>query len=455
MRKNDLSLDFFCQKISIKKIFQKTLSFLKSSNSTKGGIVFLGMSLVASALNYVFQLIGRRVLPNEEFGAFGSFMSIFNLVSASLLSAFQISVAVHIAKNTNEKNKIDKFLQGSIIFGFFLLFTTSFLGIFYKSLGFSSPLIFLNLGISIFFGSIGSALNGGLQGRKKFSVLGFASVFVSITKIITFLIFAYFVSKNVLMASVSQSIASIFIILPGVWFFVFNKKIPKDEKINLKEIFSWQETKKSFLIVLKFFKESLDKFVGVTLFTAFYSIDLILINALKSDNFSSNYATLSLFVKILLFPIVAINGIFLPYIAESSKNYSALKRVSKIFFALVFLITSSVLIFYIGAPHLVFKVLLLEKFSYLEKELIAISVFGFFLAISSSFFYFFNGVKEKLSNFVIAIGTIVEIFIIIFARSAHSLAQQVWISSFVVFLGFSILFLKKIFELKKKEEKSL
>jgi len=429
----------------IKKIYKKLKSFFSSSNSAKGGVVFLAMSLSASALNYIFQLLGRKILPNEEFGGFGSFMSIFNLISASILSAFQIAVAVHIAKNSSKKN-LEKFIQSSFIFGTLLFLFSSILGIFYESLGFSSPWIFINLGTSMLFGGIGASLNGALQGHKKFMVLGFASVFVAIAKISFFLIFAFFVGKNVLSASISQTIASIFIILPGTWFFLKNKNL------EISKIFDVKYVKSSFFETIKFLKNSSDKFVGVALFTAFYSIDLILINALKSKTFASEYSTISLFVKILLFPIVAINGIFLPYIAENSKNYQAIKRISKIFFSLVFLITTTGISFYIFATDFVFKILMLSEFSYLSDELRTISIFGFFLAISSAFFYFFNALKEIFTNFVLGIGIFLEVFFIINSSSTHNLAKIVWISSFFVFLGFLALFFKKIFEIKNSKK---
>lgn len=145
----------------------------------RGGFILLFMTVLANALNYLFQVLMGRMLTVEEFGTMNALFSWIAIVSMPI-GVVTTTTARYVAtyNAVGEKNKIAKLLKrlfgyislgavGVLVLGVILSPSVS------KYSNINNTLLIVLLAVILSTGMFLPLINGTVQGTKQFFKLGF------------------------------------------------------------------------------------------------------------------------------------------------------------------------------------------------------------------------------------------------------------------------------------------
>ena len=339
-------------------------------------ILFFGLS-VLNILGYLFHFYAGRKLGPEEYGIFGSLLSLIYIIIMPLNSLQTIiSKFVSNFKVRNEYEKISYlvskslkrlFFYGIIITIIFLLlspFIASFLKI--EKL---SPLIILSF--IIILSILVLLIRGGLQGLQRFKLLGVSYIIEGIGKLgsgLLLISFGFGVGGAVGAIVISYVVAFIFVF---IYIYKFLKE--KKEKFDTKEVY----------------KYSLPIFIMLISLTLFYSIDVLLVKHFFDSINAGYYAALALLGKIILFGSLSVSMVMFPKVVEAYTLNKEHKNLLYKSLLLIFCFGGIITLFYFIFPS--FTINLLFGKAYLEIASL-LGLFGSLMTIFSliyiiSFYY--------------------------------------------------------------------
>ena len=269
-----------------------------------GSIILLITINIFNALNYFFHFAMARMLIPADYGVLAALMSILYIFNVPT-EAIQTIIAKYSSQESSLgkiKNIIKKSFRkaakvSSILILVYLaacLVLTKLLDVNYSLLALTGLLIF-----SVFFLPIS---RGVLQGKKKFTSLGFNMVIEASVKILLAILFVYIGMKvyGAILGEVIGTVCAFVLAFP-----------------SLKEVFSSKELKSNTSGIYSY---SSPVFVTIFAIITFYSLDVILAKAFFPADLAGQYAMASTLAKIIFFGTVPLSKAMFPISSESHKD---------------------------------------------------------------------------------------------------------------------------------------
>ncbi|QBC46036.1 hypothetical protein C4X49_00295 [Acinetobacter baumannii] len=244
-------------------------------------LYFLSVSMGASALNFLVQIIGARNLDLKDYGEFNTYVTFLNLISPLLGMGLANLWIREYSKSDDIGNKN---LRGSLIFFIITLFLIFFLQIAYSAFDVNNYLAFSILCTFVWAQAATELVNSFNLINNNMGKYIFWRLCTPILRIFIILIFIYFTGLNILTISVAYFISSIPVVI----------KLCKDI-YDRKELL-----KKSEITTLIVFKESW--FFGITafLYMLYFQSNILVISKFMSYQDVAIYSSALTIVSIAL-----------------------------------------------------------------------------------------------------------------------------------------------------------
>jgi O-antigen/teichoic acid export membrane protein len=323
---------------------------LKDELLRHGGVMFIA-SIIANALNYVYQVYMGRALGPEQYGIFGALFAIFYMIGI-ISQTLSTSATSFVSKLTAEGREIASFLLGAIkrvaLIGltFSLLFLAASRSI-ASVLKIPSVEPVVVLAFILFLAWVMPINIGMLRGLKRFFALGMLTVSSAFFKLISgvaLVALGYGVTGALLGVAVGTLAAlliSFFLIAP------YLKQSSHESSFNFSAFYSY-----SAPVMLAMF-----------CFSVPANLDVVLAKYFFSAREAGFYTSASVLGKIIFFFPSAIYTVMFPMIAERHARGEDTFQVLKKSLAYAGLLSGSLVAAYLLFPQLV---VILFGSSYLE-----------------------------------------------------------------------------------------
>lgn len=343
-----------------KKIFSNELF--------RGSFILLFLTNLGNLFSYLFQFLMARLLGPADYGILAvitNIVAIFTIPSLSIQTLVaKTTTKLNVNKNYEEmsglfKGMLKKFVKVS--FYCFIIFCL-FSGIISNYLNISIWILILS-GTFLFGAFLYPIGTGILQGRKKFTELGFIFMSNTFLKLVigVGLVTIGFGVYGAVMGFVLGTLIAFILILPSI-----------------KDILKIKTKKKS---QVKFSRDDKYTLVSMILLVLIYSIDVFFAKGFFSAEVAGKYAVISMIGKIILFINIAIGNVMLPINSEKFQLGHKTNNVTKKTFLLVSLICLISLSVFLFFPDMVIKILFGGEYASLSIILIYVGVGFSFISL--------------------------------------------------------------------------
>lgn len=402
-----------------------------------GSTIVVAGTFFVNILNYLFNLAMGNLLTVSEYGLLASLISVVNIIS--VLSSTAILVFTKLAAQFYSQDNYSLlgrlFRKGSIVGAFLgVLFTIFFVAIspLIGSFLHIKELLLLNLvGILMFFILISSVPSGILQGMLKFIPFSIINIVSGIVKLITGVLLVLFGLK-VFGAVFSFLVASV----TGYIFYVYRILgfLRKKKQVELKDI----RLRKTVI------KYGIPAFFSTLTFTSLYSLDIIMVRNLFSEQLSGQYAALSLMGRSIFFLVSPVATVMLPVVAQKVEKKEAVAKTLFLAGFLIFTPSLLMIVIYQFYPELIISIFFRSQINSLGEVRPLLGLFALFMLLYSMCFllnnYFFSIGKTKIGILSIFFVIMEVVFITLFHSSLFQVVA-VLVSVTVMLLLFYLLFL--------------
>src|SRR3989344_5521148 len=300
----------------LENIIQK----IRKDTLVKQNTILFAGTMTLNVLNYFYHFSVGRILGPADYGILGAFFSIMYILFAPVNSIQTILAkftADFLAKN--EPGKVSYLLNDNVTY--VLLFGLVFLVIF-----------------------ITAVSRGFLQGLQKFKILSASLILEGAIKFGLAIILIY-LGFNLYGAITAITIALLFSFLFA--FYYLKKAIPNDFiKIDSKSIYNY----------------SLPVLITMTVITAMYTTDVILVKHFFEPVTAGLYAAASLLGKIIFFASYSFSWVMFPKIAEAHSKGEPYKHIFHKSLLFVALLSAIAVIIYWLMPHFIVNLLFGEQY---------------------------------------------------------------------------------------------
>ncbi len=408
------------------------MNFIKKNELFRGSLILFILINLGNLINYLYQIIMARMLGPSDYGILAvliSFTYIFAIPTLAIQTAVSKKIAIFNVQKEYSKMKglFFSFLKRLFILSLIVFVLFVILSFFIvKPLNISFWLLILT-GILIITSFVYPLAAGSLQGMKKFSALGWNTVFIFSIKII---------SAIILVLLGFKIYGAILGLILGVIFgFIF--ALP-----YIKEIINAKTENDG----IKFFnRENILIFSAMLVFVFIYSIDVILARAFFPSNIVGKYAVISTIGKIILFSTMSIGNAMFPISAERHYAGAKTKGIIKKASLYVFFLCAVAIILFIIFPELIIKLLFGNQYLETAKLLP-------YLGIAFSFTAFLNILilyrisKDEFNSlhlFLITLFLAIEVVLLfLFNANIKQFTLAFMFSSIITFIGSFILIRK-------------
>lgn len=386
----------------------------------------VGGSTVVNGLNYVYHLLMGRILGPVDYGTLASIYSLLYVISIVPISAsFAIVKFVSDAKTKNERSGVytllNKFVFRLAIFvSIIILLASPLLANFLHireivSVALVAPITFLSL--------VTLVNQASMQGMLKFFGVVGPNLTNAIGKLIFGLILVY------VGFSVPGAVFGIFLALIISYFYSVSLK---------KDLFNASPRAGSFTI-RKFVGYSLPVLVQAFCFTAFFTVDVILVKHFFSPLEAGLYAALSTLGKIVYFAAQPVTAAMFPIVSGRRSRGESYRGVFFISFAITIAISLGIMAVYWLFPDLAIGILYGKDYLAAKSVLVWMGGFMVFYTanyILSSFLLSVDRTRIIYLTVVVAIGQIVGIYL--WHSSLLEVVQVSLASQLVLFICLSL-----------------
>lgn len=285
-----------------------------SKELRRGGFILLLMTVLANALNYLFQVLMGRMLSVEEFGTMNALFSWFAIVSMPIgvvTTTTARYVATYNAKGEDNKiAKLIKRLSGYLLIGAVAMVV---LGVILSPLvseysNINNPLLIVSLAITLASGMVLPLLNGTVQGTKQFFKLGFLNLGLTGFKLVlgVGLVLLGYHLYGVMAALIA---ANIFMTLVGLYFIKGYVK-PKGP-VNSEDLALGKKDIARYAMIA----------FAVNLCIALLSnVDMVFVKRFFSDSLAGLYGTAALFGRLVIYIPSSLVLAMFPVAAEAEAS---------------------------------------------------------------------------------------------------------------------------------------
>ena len=392
-------------------------------------ILFSGL-FILNVLGYFFHFYAGRKLGPEDYGIFGSLLSLIYIILMPL-NSLQTIISKFVSnfkvKNDYEKisylvsNSLKKLVIYGVIITIIFLLLSPIIASFLKVSNIISLII---LSSFIILGIVVLVIRGALQGLQKFKILGLSYIMEGVGKFIGgfLLIYIGFGVNGAIGGLVISYIVAL--ILVSIYIFKFLKI--KKEKFDSKEIY----------------KYSLPVFIMLISLTLFYSIDVLLVKHFFDSDMAGYYAALALLGKIIFFGSLSVSMVMFPKVSESHILNKDHKNILYKSLLLILSFGGLISLFYFIFSK--FTVNLLFGADYLEITNL-LGLFGIVMTIFSLIYvlaFYYASINKTKFIYLLVLFNLLEAILIWFF---HNSLMQIII---ILLILFGILFLIMILGVK-------
>ncbi|MCR4593632.1 MAG: oligosaccharide flippase family protein, partial [Clostridiales bacterium] len=266
----------------------------------KTAVYMFAFSILASGINYLFQILAGRLLSTAEYGVMNSAFSIVNIVTV-LGVALGLTMAKTIAE---DKGETGSKVKSALLFTLFLAIPTVLLV--FAIMHFSNYKISYAIlcAIAIALINITYVFYGTIQGQKKYLKLSLYNMILPSSKLLFGIALIYI--------GLSSASAFIAMIIGAALCFIFGYLTLKND-ISL----SVKAEKKSLIQILRLLVFTL---ISTACLTFFNNVDILFIRHFFPEEILGLYSAASLFGKIILYVPSVLVVILVPVAAENKTD---------------------------------------------------------------------------------------------------------------------------------------
>lgn len=401
------------------KIIKKYLTHPLLSGSF---IMFAG-GMVVNVLNYIYHLLMGRILGPVEYGILASVFSLLYIFGIVPLSS-SVAIVKFISQSEDKReisivySSIRKFIfKVALGICIFIAVLSPAIAEFLKIDNFwliflTVPILFLNLIVLV--------NQATAQGMLRFMGFVLPNVVSAVIKLLLGLLLVY-LGYSVFGATLAILIGAIL---------SFFATIPYVKDINKK-------IKKGYFDIKPFLVFSFPVLVQALCFTAFFTLDVILVKHYLSPMEAGFYAAISLLGKIIYFAVSPIASAMFPIV---SKRKARNEKYLKIFFtslAVTVGISLVVVVLYYFFPKLAILLLYGKEYLSVYKDLVWMGLFMFFYSLSMLLVNLFLSVGETKVVYYPLIVLIIQVLGIIMFHG--SIREVIYVNLFSMIILFTTL----------------
>lgn len=394
-----------------------------SSELGRGTIVLFVMMNIYFFFSFLFHFIMARQLGPADYGVLAVLFSLMYIYGVPT-EALQNLVARYTAKFNLKKQdgKIKNLMLRGLKKGFVISIIFFGIGIILAEiLAYFLPInfwLFVLANVMIFGSFSLPVVRGVLQGRKKFSLLGYGMITESVLKLLIAVVFVY-LGFGVFGAMYG----TIFSVLIGfIVSFEFNGKIlkSKEKKADFEEARL----------------ESVPYFISMFVILLVFGIDVILAKRFFSAEKAGQYAVLSMLGKMIYFGTMSISKVMFPLSSEKhDNNENSLTIFKKTFFVITGLCTAAILLYFLF-PKLIVSILYGTEYLSIAPFLIYSAIAFSLLALSNFIFLYKLSIGGLKKSYFLFIYLIIEIILLsIFHGSIKEYIIAFMVSNIIMFIG--------------------
>ena len=269
----------------------------KDTSFEKQGIIIFAMSIFASGLNYLFQIVSGRLLDPTWYGELNSLFSIINIL-AIIGNSLGLSIVKYVAEIQDDLGaNVKKIFKQCTIFAIPISVAIVLVMSLLMHYNIVSSILTT---ISIVSTALAFILYGVLQGKKRFFEVGIYNMMQPVSKMIlgTVLLLIGLHYNFVLVAMSTGAVASA----------LYAYKCIKPE---MKVVSN--ENKTTINNVYKYFLFTLISMICLTIFN---NVDILLVRSYFTEEMVGQYSSAALFGKIILYIPQALTIMMVPIVAE-------------------------------------------------------------------------------------------------------------------------------------------
>jgi len=351
---------------------------MKNRRFLQDNVVFMGGTVLAGLLGYLFHFFVARKLTVAEYGEVQSVFALVAMSSlfASAFSYFALKYSSFFAAR-NDYRANDEFIAYlnkkilkvvSIISALLLIFS-----LLIKNILHLSDVWGIVAGIvAIFFGTAAVAFQESLRAWQKFFVLSIIGVLGAAAKLVFGFGFAAFFGKATPVVF-SLTISAFLGWLAAVYFW---RKLKTEAGQEKKK--NWQE----YISIKKIWKNAIQIFFYSLAAALILNIDVLIVKSLTTSEMTGYYSALSVLGKISLLLNMSIVGVVLPQACRDGHQGKKLQK--KIFFLSFFLIVAIGLVFvliYYLVPEIFVVMIFGQKYQNISGNLWLFAVMSLVLSL--------------------------------------------------------------------------
>jgi len=400
---------------------------IKNSKLVKDNLILFIGNALGAFFTFLFHFYMGRKLGPGDYGALGAILALIYLFTIPL-TTIQTSIAKFTSSFKLEKKLKEihylhkaatkKLLVFGIIATFiFLLLSKIIANYLHITI---TPLLILSL--YIVFSFLLYINRGLLQGMQKFKKFSLNLIFEGFIKLI-FGIILIIIGFRLNGAIGAMVFALVFSFLLSIY--------------QLKEILKYKIKRFNSDIIYKY---TIPVLITLTILTAFYSVDILLVKHFFIDGRAGYYAAISLLGKVVFFGSTPISQVMFPKVNELHKKNKISKHIMYKSALMVLAFSLPVILIYFLFSKFIIK------FLYGELYLEAANLLGWFAVVMTLFslvylMSFYNlSINKKNFLYILGIFNILEIVLIYMFHD--TLAQVVTILTVLMFILLCIMFLK-------------
>lgn len=400
----------------------------KQASFEKNGVLIFAITMFASGLNYLFQILSGRLLSTADYGELNAVFSTINILVV-FGSALGLSITKHIAETeSNDGGSIKQILKHLLYIILPFIAVSSTIIFFVTNVNFYTSVI---TSITVYTMVIAFVFFSVMQGKKMFTNVGFYNLIQPVVKFIGGILLLVIGMRY-------QSVLYIMIagaLLSALYGYIKSKKI-----INYKTNGNNNEIKN----IYKFFVFT---FISTVCLTIFNNIDILIVQRFFDETTTGMYSSAALFGKIILYIPTALITMMIPMVAESKTNKESLQALKKTFIYSIGLSGIACTGLYV-LRHFIIKLLMGEKFLPATEYVLPVCAMMLSLVCATVFVNYLIAKGDKwFTTIVCIIGVIATIILISIFHSAIS--QIAYILSAIYLVLFVILLIRTIIITKK------
>lgn len=296
-----------------KKIFER--------NFLSGASILLILNLLASAMNYVYQILIAGVLGVEAFGTINTIFSVMLVVAVpgttiTMLAARYLAICIEKKSYGACRSYVRKLtMQVTVLGGVILLagiVLHNILGVFLKI---DDTVILFMLAVICALGYYHPLYSGCMSGLKRFLPLGIYGLFIPVYKFIGLGLATQFHMEyqRLLVCLFAIIPGSIFTAVLGFWY--VKRNLSGGEKESVTEIPEKDQW--------------LDSLIVNVCVVLYMNIDILAVRHIGGVKLSGIYSAVTLFGRIIYYGATSLGTVLLPMVATKSPK-EAFKMLRKI-----------------------------------------------------------------------------------------------------------------------------